>query len=372
MDQTPLAEALAGWNTQPHTAAPTAPGTPGPQPQQPVFPPISPEVAALVNAIGQLGTQQAQMLQHLAGQGQPNVQVAVPNHDLWPKPNKFKGDRGLAASNFLMEISGYIQRRIHDYPTINDQVYLALSYMEDKANDWKHRYLARIGQGQTPFQTWGEFEQEFRLSFERIQDAAEAMAELKRYKQGSLSVAEYHAHFDTLAGRTNLSEFDKKERFYDGLADRIKDALTTTSKPIGTYIQLVRVSIELDNRATQRQWERQQDRGAHRPNPWPRVQIPRPAPAQPAQTVAPPRDPNAMDVDASRVCYNCGQKGHIRRFCRNPPKLAQGRQIKATGQEPVDLTATIAALTSSINSLKEKVERMEASTTEGVGEGKDF
>lgn len=42
-----------------------------------------------------------------------------------------------------------------------------------------------------------------------------------------------------------------------------------------------------------------------------------------------------MDIDAGKVvetrsCYNCGKQGHLRRYCREPPKT-KGQFVKATG-----------------------------------------
>ena len=344
--------------TQPSTQAPTpAP----PVDQRYLSPPPDPMLQAL-QAIARAQDALAARLPP-ANQNQGAPQVVVQGHQEILKPSKFKGERGLGAANFLMEIKSYLMRHNQDYPTINDKVWFALMHMEDRAADWKHRYLSLLTEGHTPFVDWDEFTEAFKLSFERIEDEAEAMAEIKRYRQKNLPVAEYHSHFDTLAGRTKMSNYDKRERFYDGLNDQIKDALAQTSKDISTYSRIVPVSIELDNRLSQRNWERGQyrDRQNFTPNRLPTLV--RPLPQIPFNT-APARDPQAMEIDASRACYNCGKVGHFRRNCRAPPKLARaGQQIRATGQEeappPPTPVPNHAAYIATITTLTKRMEQME-------------
>ena len=51
---------------------------------------------------------------------------------------------------------------------------------------------------------------------------------MKALKQGKSSVAEYISKFDQYVQQTGWSDADHRTRFYDGLTENIKDALTLT------------------------------------------------------------------------------------------------------------------------------------------------
>ena len=387
--------------TQPHTQPQTQYPSPH-QPYQPMYPPqppLNPDVAALTQAVGQLAQNQGQLLNQMAqiqtllqrqGQqqyqappAQPQLPMAIPRTHAHKELTltKFKGERGSSAYTFLIELRGYFQQHPQDYPTVNGKIWYALMNMEGKANDWKYRILDPLTDNnqRDPFNTWEEFERAFKLTFERIGDEAEAMAELKHFKQGSSSVAEYQAHFEMLAIRTHLSEFDKRERYYDGLAGRIKDLLVGTSKPIATYDELRTVSVQLDNHWAQRQWEKGQDRVQHFNNPRTTNQTFQPRPQAPPHQ--PARDPNAMEIDASKACFNCGKMGHFKRNCRSPPKGSQGQQIKATGQENQPATGTgispevmsmVTSIQASLRQVTERILQMEVASQPKTQESVNF
>lgn len=268
----------------------------------------------------------------------PQINVQVTPESLFAKPSKFKGERGPDAERFLVEMHQYIQRHNNNsnntIVAINDMVYMAISYMEDKASQFKAKYMKNLRDGQTPFASWAAFEDAFKLSFARIDDSAAALEELKKLRQGLLSAAEYHDKFHQSASRTPLSDDDKRIRFYDGLNDAVKDAIVYSQANVDTYDSLCREAIRLDNRIAQRKWE-----GAGKKKPYPNQTNGRFNPnyyntANPNYNT-PAREPDAMDIDAGKVvetrsCYNCGKQGHLRRYCREPPKT-KGQFVKATG-----------------------------------------
>ena len=89
-----------------------------------------------------------------------------------------------------MEIKRHIDREVAQgcLVDINEQVEVALLFMEAAASDWRNRYYREIAAGNTPFANWNEFSQAFRLSFEPIQDEQGAITELINYSQGKQSV----------------------------------------------------------------------------------------------------------------------------------------------------------------------------------------
>jgi hypothetical protein len=93
------------------------------------------------------------------------------------------------------------------------------------------------------------------------------------------------AMFDQYAGQTGWSPVDLRQRFYDGLNDRVKDALAGTHQPIGTIDELRAAAQSLD----QCWWQREAEKKGHT------FTLGNPKPS----------DPNAMQVDATRQDNSC-------------------------------------------------------------------
>ena len=97
-------------------------------------------------------------------------------------------------------------------------------------------------------------------------------------------MAEFMAKFDQHTSQTGWSPADRRQHFYDGLNDCIKDTLSYTDLPIATFDELRNTTSKLDKRMHQRQAEK---RGTS---------------SQSTSTNSPQKDPNAMDIDPS--CQN--------------------------------------------------------------------
>ena len=187
-------------------------------------------------------------------------------------------------------------------------------------------------------------------------------------------MADFMAKFDQHTSQTGWSAADHRQRFYDGLNDHIKDTLSYTDLPIGTFEELRNTASKLDKRMRQREAEK---RGSS---------------SQSTNTNNPQKDPNAMNIDTSRQnqqsptgneqhnrqtylkwltgkCFGCGSKDHskkngdhIRDICnhcrkmghrgpvcfskymKKPPTKAAATTTEST---PSSSTSTASATTSS-------------------------
>jgi hypothetical protein len=193
----------------------------------------------------------------------------------------------------------------------------ALNLMEGDAHTWALPYLEEIQAGNMPFGgVWQTFLDHFTRCFVPLNTEDSARDALKRTRQNKGTVAEYMAMFDQYAGQTGWSPVDLRQRFYDGLNDRVKDTLAGTHQPISTIDKLCAASQNID----QRWWQREAEKKGHTFTLGNQKQS----------------DPNAMQVDAlcqdnsgntskpqknhgsyikhmQGKCYGCGSDKHTKK-----------------------------------------------------------
>jgi hypothetical protein len=177
-------------------------------------------------------------------------------------------------------------------------------------------YLEDISHGNTPFRAdWALFTEVFLKRFAPLDSSESARAALKSIKQGKGSVAEYIANFDQYTSQTGWSDADHRQRFYDGLNEKVKDYLAISDKPSASFIDCRKVAQDIDQRLHQQEAEKK----GHTSTPTQQ------------SSAGPSKHPDAMDVDASRQeasnkkekhmcgsyikwmqgkCYGCGSKEH--------------------------------------------------------------
>ncbi|KAI3608983.1 hypothetical protein WG66_011077 [Moniliophthora roreri] len=181
--------------------------------------------------------------------------------------------------------------------------------MQDDAAVWATLAMEEVAQGRHPYDnSWNEFVKGFKLRFETTDEAADAKEQLHVLFQEKQSVVEYAAKFKEIMSRTSYSSADLCDCFYEHLASRIKDELVHTDCKTDSLNQLINVANDLDVSMTM-------------------PTIPPPAPHPPTASItpfAPPaRDPNAMEVDATKSrldwtcmmvgkCYGCGSTQHTK------------------------------------------------------------
>ena len=221
----------------------------------------------------------------------------------------------------------------------NDDKWIAavLNLMEDEARTWALPYLETLANGRHPFNgLYRNFTDAFTKRFAPLDSTEAAQDALKALKQGKSSVAEYISKFDQYIQQTGWSDADHRTRFYDGLTKGVKDALTFTDRPTTTLNELKTASHIFDQRIRQRNAEK----GGKT--------------AQPLH-LSPhsAKDPNAMNVDASRQsdskevrnrktytsfmrgkCFGCGSLdhakkdgGHERDICNHCKKVGHGSPV---------------------------------------------
>ena len=154
----------------------------------------------------------------------------------------------------------------------------------------------------------------------------------RKLYQSKLSVPEYVARFHEVMACTGYSDGNLRDRFYEHLSTEIKDLLPTTERTTKTLDELIAVATNFDTCLHQRKAEKAREQGRSTGTTFtPRTMTS----ASPFS--APAKDPNAMDIDASRGngktrqdflkemngrCFGCGSKlhtkkdgGHEREIC---------------------------------------------------------
>lgn len=197
-----------------------------------------------------------------------------------------------------------------------------MSFLTDDAALWAVAEMEKSGGATHPFGgNWNTFETAFKARFETINETTDARDRLKALRQTG-TVAAYIAEFEQLMGRTGFSENDLRDRMNDGLSEKIKDALVPYGQPTTTFAELKAAALALDARLIQRRIEKDLAKGktpsytAYQP-------IAQQTHITPFQ--APARDPNAMDIDATRTrtreeflksmtgkCFGCGSTAHVK------------------------------------------------------------
>ena len=234
----------------------------------------------------------------------------------------------MEARHFLAAFYNYAQNEgetLNDWDAAtltwdqNDDKWIAavLNLMEDEARTWALPYLETLALGRHPFhRLYRNFTEAFTKRFAPLDSTEAARDALKALKQGKSSVAEYISKFDQYVQQTGWSDADHRTRFYDGLTEGVKDALTFTDRPTTTLNELKTAAHVFDQRIRQRHAEK----GGKQ--------------AQQQLHLSPiaSKDPNAMDVDASRQsdskevknkktyitfmrgkCYGCGRTDHAKK-----------------------------------------------------------
>ena len=172
--------------------------------------------------------------------------------------------------------------------------------------------------------------------------AATAQRRLRACSQGGRPANIYAAEFNLLAGDTGFNDEALREAYRRGLSPEIKDLLIFAEPP-ATLLELIALSIRIDNRVAERRAERRSSASVFTrlgpiPSPTatapPRTQPITPASVHPAPSsmTQPASTSRPMEIDSigrrgplpesekarrrrANLCMYCGQPGHIAVHC---------------------------------------------------------
>ncbi|KAF5369617.1 hypothetical protein D9757_010444 [Collybiopsis confluens] len=290
----------------------------------PPNPPIQPNPAMatgqdVLNALNTLATNQTALQQVVT-----DLVTNMNSNKGVSKPHNYNGIGSEDARRFLAAFEVWAQGipRIRTLAG-HEPVKSAISFLEGEAAIWATPIAENISAHTSnnnvalTYPTWADFKAAFIARFETADPVTDAKTMLKTLYQGKNSVASYAATFKQYSGRTGYSDVDLRDKFYDHLADRIKDGLVHTQANTSLLASLIAEAIRVDNRINERNRQK---------TPFKAI-TPSAHHFQPSNPpFFPPRDPNAMDVDATRTvtgkssddyrrfmmgrCYGCGSKNH--------------------------------------------------------------
>jgi hypothetical protein len=238
------------------------------------------------------------------------------------KPDEYDGNRD-KLNHFINSLSLYVameRKRLSN----EELIIVALSFMKKgRAATWAENYIET---GNMKSQSYEDFIAALRDSFGDSDIALTSQLALDTLKQGNGSVIEYITTFEQHEGHSQLGEVALISAFKKGLNGPLLDKihqvpdLPSTLKTWKSFAQRIDTNWRI-----RRQMQGNSNIFACTARPAAQPSSATPAP-RPVYT--PRRDPNAMDIDASRTnvprptrplaeitCFRCRKKGHYSRDC---------------------------------------------------------
>lgn len=179
------------------------------------------------------------------GQQMQNLQ---PKKDrIGTTPDKFKGDRN-DASRFWTQVSLFLQNNGHIYGMAHEWISFLFGLCVGDAGEWAQPYCEDINNnGRVPWNTWQEFEIEFKLTWFTSDVREDAHTKLRSLKQNNLDITKYTTKFQLIAGKMGYSDEDLRDCYSQGLNAKIRLTLSGWDRPMGTLVQLKAAAIKAEN-----------------------------------------------------------------------------------------------------------------------------
>ena len=179
------------------------------------------------------------------------VQPAPPKLDV-AKPDKFSGDKRHLLEIFLNQCLTTFIAQPTLYANHRNRITFAASYLSGRANNWWGGYLVDFDSPnpQTEFlHSWEGFRDELVTRFGITDPRAHAMVEIDRIKMAdNQRVADFIVEFDQLAKYLDWNDTALADKFFLGLAGRVKEVFASRSTPRPTNLsELAALAASIDN-----------------------------------------------------------------------------------------------------------------------------
>lgn len=233
---------------------------------------------------------------------------------------------------------------VFDYHKVTgdwDQIHYAQSYLDGAPAAWARSRIEGLDTADRAAYTWQSFRDNLVAIYgdpDRRLKAAFAIRQLKQ----KTSAAVYSSEFSAISVLVGWDDVALRDQYYSGLKTEVQVEIARGEFP-KTLNDLATLAIRIDSRLFE-------SRKGNGNNPF-RNRMGQFQPPQPSAR-APPRDPNAMDIDATGParprltdqlrdqlrkegkCFRCRQKGHMSRDCTAFDQKPQGTATASTSRNP--------------------------------------
>ena len=268
------------------------------------------------------------------------------------KPDLYHGDRQ-KLDDWLNQVEMYFMFTPLES---NKKTLFATTYLRGRAQHWMKPMLQKYldGKGDTDgiLQSFNKFKEEIRRIFGISNEAMTAVRVIQHLRQHA-SASEYAAKFQEHAQVTDWDDSALMTMFRRGLKENVKDELMRDGRSIEDLDDLIRATIDIDDKLYERAMERRHDinpRGRSGFIPYngnkkfnnnrnrTNNNYYGPMPMELDVTEPSRQSKGKFNRSLTKMtCYACGKQGHIARDCRSKNKV-QRRQFNMMQQKPQDQT----------------------------------